>query len=267
MTKRKSGVPLNSSPMIDEFILNYIKQNDITQEQLAERLGIKQSKISEIKNNANRHFDIEDICNFAIEYNQSIDEMADIYNRSESVPKREKTFKDVLSRLFYIESSNSCISSIQNMEKGGRVKVSFEFISDEMNDILKQWKVSRQLSVEDKSGQSIQDIIKSSLLKESSALKEKYQYQSEREYIRKLYESAEKTLISYGLYSDDDEYNICIPDDDELIRFEFTKEDYLMLREYYPNRFVIEEIDALIHENKAVFPSDVIVLYADLIQE
>lgn len=259
MTKRKSGVPLNSSPMIDEFILNYMKQNGITQEQLAERLGIKQSKISEIKNKANRHFDVEDICNFAIEYNQSIDEMADIYNRSESVPKREKTFKDILSRLYYIHSSGVGSMSIIPHDEDNTMRITIDISGKEMIDIMKQWQTATNLKLTDKSGQKIIDIVKESLLKQAADLKAEYSYKSESMYLAILYDKAKESLTKAGLYNADDieNYNLRIPYDDqgelEYVFFDFPKAHLDILNKYFSDTYITEEIHILLKENAAVF--------------
>lgn len=255
MGKRKSGVPLINPPMADEYIFNYMKENNITQTELAEALGITQSRVSAIKNGGG-HFDFEDICNFALVYEQSIDEMVDLAERSESTSKREKSFKDVLSRLFYIHSSE--VGSVTLYDMGDNcMRISIDITGREMTEILKQWETASKLNVTDKSGQQIIDIVKESLLKQASDLKARYDYQSELAYVLGLHEMAVQALKKAGYHEPHldviyDEYTGQV----EKVSLPLKRDSFELLRKYFNNTYVVDEIDILINENAAVFFDD-----------
>lgn len=177
----KQGVRLVNSQEIDEYMLNYMKEHNITQHEFAKALDIRnQSRISDIKNKGYSHFSVEEICNFAIVYGQSLDEMANINDKSEVHYKREKTFRDILSRLIYIDNEARVSSAfdfwIDDNDDNLSIKISFN--NRGVQDIIRQWQVAKSIRVNDKNGEHIADIVKEALLKESSEYPKSANYQS-----------------------------------------------------------------------------------------
>lgn len=205
--KGKQGVELVNSKEIDEYMLEYMRKHNITQKEFADDLGMRnQSRISEIMTKGSAHFTVEQICNFAIVYGQSLDEMANINDKSEVHYKREKTFRDILSRLIYIENEARVSSAIDFWidDNDDNLSIKISFNNRGLQDIIRQWQVAKNIRVNDKNGEGVADIVKEALLKESREYPKSENYLSPIERCETIYSKIINYLkdINRWIYED-----------------------------------------------------------------
>lgn len=245
----------NVAADVERKIIDYCRDNHITQADLAKNLDLSQQRISTIFK-GNGHFNIDDIVNFAIKYDMSVDDLVDLETRKEKKGIDDKTFSDILSRLFYIHSSNVGTMSLAD-HHDDTMEITINISGSEMIEILNQWLTATKLNVTDKSGQQVVEIVKESLLKQAADLKAEYNYKSEFIYMSDLYIDAKETLERAGFSEPNygvnyDEYKGQV----EKVHFNFSREDYDLLCQHYKRSYVVEEIDILIKEKAASFKYD-----------
>lgn len=228
-----------------------MSENGITQGQLAESVGMSQSRISKILNSENSDcFTLEQLIAIAGTFHTSTDRILGLVDTSNiDTEENEITLSDICTKLFEINELAPLKISESDSEQ---TTVCIYFDNEPVNRFLREWNDVENMHLKnDNTKEKMINMWKTETIKENSNRFKKWKFKNKHEYQKYLLMFIAKNIGA--LLNDFPNTQIILPDD-----------AYQLISEYYSSKEYIEDflpierkkLDTIMEDYLTTYSSD-----------